>query len=272
MPAIETVPVLAAHMALGGAAGLIAGMFGVGGGMLIVPALTSLYHLCGLPDEPGIHAAMTVSMTSVVVTSFLSIRAHANHDAVDHQTLQLWGPFAVMGSVSGSFLSLSMHGAFLSIVFGTFLALMGLFMGFMPADMHVLRARPMPLAQRLMAAGIGFVSALVGIGGGSLTVPGLVICRTPMHRAIGTASAMGLLISLPAALVFVARHLTGGAADAEMTRVELISFLFLVPPSLLTAPAGARLAHRLPAVNLRRIFAFLLALIAVKMVWGVWAR
>jgi uncharacterized membrane protein YfcA len=154
-------------------------------------------------------------------------------------------------------------------------------MGLTPSHMHASKHPPKGVARKSIAFAIGLISALVGIGGGSLSVPTMVMCRTPIHRAVGTASALGLLISLPAAIVFMLSQtahsagltmtMQGAAPLGSFGNVDLLAFVLLTPVTMLTAPVGAKLAHRLPANNLRRIFALFLALIAVKMIIAGWA-
>jgi len=244
---------------LGAAAGGIAGLFGIGGGIVIVPALAMLFKTCGLLPDAAMHAAIGASMMTIVPTSIASIRAHARHDAIDRATVKHWTPTVIGGAIIGGLIALYLSGAALSLIFGVFVGLLALFMGFAPTLRPSPNTSPRGWKQRGLAFVIGFVSALVGIGGGSLTVPTLVISRMPIHKAIGTSSVIGLLISLPAALVYLATHITHEAV------LPLASFGILAPLTMVTAPYGAKLAHRLPAQKLKRVFALLLVVIAVKM-------
>jgi len=272
MPSLSDPVVFAACIAiLGAAAGLIAGLFGIGGGIIIVPMLAVLFKMRGILPDPAIHAAVGVSMMTVVPTSIASFRAHARRGAIESDIVRAWAPAIIIGSLLGSMAAHTMSGASLTLIFGVFVAAMAAFLGFVPPDLHALTSPPGGAARRVVAFVIGFFSALIGIGGGSLTVPTLVLCRSPIHRAIGTASVIGFLISLPAALVFLAMQIMRMAApdDALGTDsifiLELITFTVLALMTMVTAPVGARLAHKLPAVKLRRFFAALLAIIAVKM-------
>lgn len=258
---------------LGGLAGIIAGLFGVGGGMILIPALVILFKACDINPSLAMHTAMEVSMMSVVATSLASLRAHARHNAIDTATIKNWAPFVVLGAIGGSVAATQMGGAFLGLIFSVFLGMMAVFLGILPPNMHALKTVPSKLTQKLLASLIGFFSSLIGVGGGFLTVPALVMCRTPIHRAIGTASVVGLLISFPAAVVLLVWQITH--ADTPMllngrslTAIVLTAVVVLVPSTTFAAPIGARLAHQLPAVNLRKIFAVLLALVALKMFLG----
>ena len=259
---------------LGAVAGAIAGLFGVGGGMIIIPVLVFLYKSSGVASDAAIHGAMGVSLMTIVATSFASYRTHAKHNAIEHSVVRIWAPAVIIGSLSGSLLATQMSGAFLSLIFSAFLAAMAVFLGLVPANWHSLKTVPQPFTKRIIAFVIGFFSALVGIGGGTLTVPALVLCRKPIHRAIGTASVIGLLISLPASLVFLGAQIMKNQAGvfegdhpvlSNVLHLDLLSFAVLVPITMLAAPVGARFAHRLPAGKLRRVFALLLAVIAIKM-------
>lgn len=266
---------------LGLVAGTVAGLFGVGGGILIIPALAALFKTNGFPPDVTMHAAMGVSMMTVVATSVSSLRTHARHDAIDRTTVVLWAPMVIAGALLGSLIAAYLSGIVLSLVFAVFLAGMAVFLGLLPPHLHALKTVPSLAARRIMAFMIGCFSALIGIGGGSLSVPALVMCRTPIHRAIGTASVIGLLISLPAALVFLVLQLIHGVPSSglepekgisPLLRFDLMAVATLVPATTLAAPFGARLAHKLNAAGLRRSFALLLAIIAAKMFYGAFYR
>jgi uncharacterized membrane protein YfcA len=261
--------------ALGAVTGLIAGLFGIGGGIIIVPALATLFALIGVAPDMAMHTAVGISMITIVPTSIASLRVHARHDAIEFPVVRDWAPAVIGGAILGGFVATRLSGASLSLIFAFFVAIMAIYMGLVPADVHMLKAPPRGFLRKKIAFAIGFVSALVGIGGGPLSVPTLVLYRTPIHRAIGTASVIGLLVSLPAAFVFLLTQAarggtlklpeTGATLHGHFGYIDLVAFAILAPAAMLTAPVGARLTHRLPAINLRRVFAVLLALIAIKM-------
>lgn len=262
---------LACLLVLGLFAGLIAGLFGVGGGMIIVPVLVILFKSSGLAPGTAMHVAIGISMTSVVVTSLASMRAHFRYDAIETTIVKNWGPVVVVAATLGSLIAAQMRGAFLGLIFSVFLAVMAAFLGLLPPHLHSLKVSPSLIVQKILAFFIGFFSSLVGIGGGSLSVPALMMCRVPIHNAIGTSSVIGVLVSLPTAIVFLLWYFLQDSVlpllsnGRSVTHMALIAVMTLVPTTMLTAPLGAKLAHQLPATKLRQIFAGLLAIIAIKM-------
>jgi uncharacterized membrane protein YfcA len=280
MPLPELFAFVLAIVVFGGIAGLIAGMFGIGGGVITVPLLYTIFKSSGVSSDLAIHTAIGTSLLTIIPTSIASLRAHAKHNAVDIAVIKAWAPAIILGAILGGMIANHLSGQALSLIFGFFTAAIAAFMGLTPSNLHAGKKPPKGFAQKSMAFLIGLISAMVGIGGGSLTVPTLVMYRTPIHRAIGTASAIGILISLPASAVFMLSHTSYGANLAtagggfvpfgNFGNVNILAFALLAPVTMLMAPKGARLAHRLHATHLQRIFAFFLALIAVRMIVAAW--
>lgn len=253
----------------GALAGLIAGLFGVGGGIIVVPVLFAIFKMMHVAPDIAIHMAVGTSLAVIIPTSIASFSTHAKHKAVDRKILKQWGSAVIVGSALGGYVANLLSGATLSLVFGVFAVFIAMLMGFAPPHLRLAKQPPKGWKQRTLAGVIGFISAVVGVGGGSMSVPTLVLCNVPIHRAIGTASAIGLLISLPATIVFMASQApVGSLPPGSLGHVNLIAFALLAPITMLTAPLGARLAHRLHAKNLRRYFAIFLVLIAIKMIAG----
>src|ERR1700722_9517024 len=275
MPLPELFAFVVAVIVFGGIAGVIAGMFGIGGGVIIVPMLFTIFKASGVAPDIAIHMAVGTSLLTIVPTSIASLRAHGRLKAIDRETLKTWSGAVVIGALLGGMIANHLSGQALSFIFGMFTAAIAVAMGLPPPNIHSDGRRPpRGFAQKSLAFLIGLISAMVGIGGGSLTVPTLVMYRMSIHRAIGTASAIGLLIALPASFVFM---LSQGSLSASSLvegshmpigsfgHVDFLAFALLAPVTMLMAPTGARLAHKLPADNLRRVFAVFLALIAIKM-------
>jgi uncharacterized membrane protein YfcA len=259
-------------------AGMLAGLFGIGGGIIMVPILFSLFKAGGSPPDVAMHVAIGTSLMTIVPTSFISMRSHWRHGAVDTTILKQWGPPTMVGAVLGGLAANHMSGSSLTLIFGFFVLAVALVMGLTPANLRANKHLAQTGVQRGLAFVIGLISSLVGVGGGSLSVPTLVICRMPMHRAIGTSAGLGFLISLPAAVVFLFSQLTHGAAMRVVMKkgvlagsfgnVDLLAFVLLVPATMLVAPLGAKLAHRLPPANLQRGFAVFLMVIALRMLYA----
>jgi uncharacterized protein len=265
-----TLPSFALFLLLAGAcAGLIAGLFGVGGGIVIVPVLFMIFKAMHVPSGIAIHMAVGTSLAVIIPTSIASLSTHHRHGAVDRTILKQWSPAVIIGALLGGYIANLLSGPALSLIFGIFTVFIAALMGLAPPHLRLARHPPKGWKQTPLAGAIGFISALVGVGGGSMTVPTLVLCNVSIHRAVGTASAIGFLISLPATIIFLfSPTLAGTLPPGSFGHVNLIAFALLAPVTMLTAPFGARLAHKLHAKNLRRYFAIFLVLIAIKMIAG----
>ncbi len=266
MPFAELIEFLAILMVAGAGAGLIAGLFGVGGGIIIVPVLFFIFKMINITPDIAIHAAVGTSLATIIPTSISSLRAHIKRKAVDHTIIRQWGPDVVIGAAIGSLIANMLSGAALSLTFGVFAIFIAALMGLAPPALRVAKEPPKGVAQKILAASIGFISAVVGVGGGSMSVPSMVLCNVPIHRAIGTAAAIGLFISLPGTFVFLFANPGGAVPPYSFGLINLPALAVLAPVTMLTAPQGAKLAHKLPAPKLRRIFSIFLFLIAIRMI------
>ncbi len=254
-----------AYLLLGAVAGTMAGLFGIGGGLVVVPALIYSFTLQGLEDSVLTHLAVGTSLGTIVLTSISSIRGHSKRGAV------MWPVFvwltagiafgAALGAVTASFLS----GAVLQKLIGGFAFLLALKMwfGVDPAAGETVLAPRKPL---LISAGavIGWASGIFGIGGGTLTVPFLNRCRYTMQQAVGTSAACGLPIALSGALTNVA--VGWGHADLPVWSTGYIywpGLLGIGVTSAIFARFGVKLAHRLSAQKLRRLFALFLLVVSI---------
>ncbi len=254
-----------AYTLLGLFAGLLAGLLGVGGGLVIVPVLAWLFALQGFPDAALMHLAVGTSLATIVATSLSSIRAHHRRGGVVWpQVLQLGGGI-LAGAWLGAWIAHRLGSPALAALFGLFELVVAAQMAFgrPPAPHRGLAGVPVNAA----AGGvIGAVSAVLGIGGGTLTVPWLAWHNLPMRQAVGTAAACGLPIALAGAAGFVASGWqVAGLPAGSSGYVYWPAALAVSVPSVLAAPWGARLAHRLPQPVLKRVFAGFVALLGVLM-------
>lgn len=250
----------------GAVAGLLAGMLGVGGGIVIVPVLFNLFGILALPDQSAMHVAVGTSLATIVPTSIASMRSHFKRGSVDMGLLKVWVIPVFIGSALGALISAYVSGVVLSTVFAVIATLVSLNMisreGLKVAD-------TLPegkAANGGLAFGIGTFSAMMGIGGGTLTVPTLSAFNYDIRKAVGTASAIGLAISIPGAIGFIWSG--QGAPDLpplSFGYVNLVGFLLIFPATVLTAPIGARIAHSINRVWLRRCFALFLGVTAIRM-------
>ena len=261
---------LAFYFALGLATGFVSGLLGVGGGLLMVPALIWAYAQQGFAPQYNIHLALATSLAVIVPTALSSLRAHHAHGAVDWQAVRRIAPGILLGTLAGSLTAAKLSDGGLKIFFTVFLfyAATQMLLGFKPPA-----SRQMPGWQGMTLAGtvIGLVSSWVGIGGGTLSVPFLTWCNAGLRRAIGTSSAIGLPIALAGTIGYVFSGLSvSNLPSASIGFVYFPAFVALAAGTWLTAPFGARATHRLPVNSLKRIFAGLLYLIAVRMAYGLW--
>ncbi|TPV55394.1 sulfite exporter TauE/SafE family protein [Aestuariibacter sp. GS-14] len=262
---LDLLPTLLALLATGVFAGLLAGLLGVGGGIVIVPVLYFLFQALGVSADSAMLIATATSLATIIPTSLSSIKAHRAKGNVDFELLKRWGPFILLGVLLGSYAVTQIDGDILTLMFGIIASLSALNM-FIGSKSAWFTALPGNVGQRIIATCIGLFSSMVGIGGGTLTVPTLTFCNYPAHRAVGTAAAVGLIISLPAAITMLALGETpADAPTGTFGLVNLIGFAAIVPLTVLFAPVGAGLASKLDAAKLKKVFAVVLLITGVRM-------
>lgn len=256
-------------LALAGAglfAGFVGGLFGIGGGAVIVPALYLVFTALGVDESVRMHVAIGTSLSTIISTSWRSLAAHTKAGAVDVEVLKAWAPWITLGALLGGFAAGVANTEALLIVFGGGLLLIAVQMAFSSPNWRVWRDLPRGGARAAIASSIGALSAMMGIGGGAFGVTVLTLCGRPIHQAVATASGFGAAIALPATLAYI---VTGWAEPGlppwSLGYVSLPGFIVLAALTALTAPIGARLAHRLPQRALKRAFAVLLAVVALNM-------
>lgn len=247
--------------------GFLAGLLGVGGGVVIVPILSYYLETTGLNNLFAMHIAIATSLAIIVPTSILSARSHIKLGNVDFAVVRALGPMIFIGAMGGAVLARQMDNAGLKVVFGLLLAVIAFL--FLVRVMVLRQGLPGQPAQGIIGAVTGLVSALVGIGGGSLSVPTLSAFGWPIHRAVGSAALLGLVISVPGVLGFV---VVGwgleGRPDYSLGYVWLPAALLISATAFFMAPLGARTAAKTDKVRLRRIFGLFLALVSIRLVWS----
>lgn len=246
-------------------AGIVAGLLGVGGGIVIVPVLYWMFAAVQFPAELAMHMAVATSLATIVTTSISSTMAHNRRDAVDWSLLRRWAPFLALGALGGGLAARYFDGTILTGIFGLVALLVALNLA---TKRTLVLAEHLPAApvQMGLASIIGFVSSLMGIGGGTIGVPTMAAFSVPIHRAVGTASAFGLAIAVPAVIGFV---ISGwdvpGRPPLSLGYVSLVAAAIILPFTTFFAPMGARLAHSLEPIWVKRAFALFLAITAIKM-------
>lgn len=263
---ITYAPLGAGLAAAGALAGLIAGLLGVGGGIVMVPAIALILGLLGF--DPGVtqHVAVGTSLAVIIATGFSSARAHFLRGAVMPEILRLWAPTLVLAALLGGVMSRWYSGDVLRVVFGAVV----LFLAFniiLPVQKKLMgRFHETPIVHRVSAFVIGYVSALMGVGGGSFSVPTLTAFGHPMHKAVGTSAAIGVMLAVPGALGFViAGWGEAGRPPLSLGYVNLPALLLVGVVATTLAPVGASLAHRLDQRKLRLVFAAFLVVVGGHM-------
>ncbi len=260
---------LAVYLAVGLVAGFVAGLLGVGGGLVLVPVLSWIYAHEGFPPEYNIHMALGTSLATIVLTSLSSLRAHHGHGAVRWQVVRQITPGIVLGTLAGAIAAAWLPDTGLRVFFTVFLlyAATQMLFGFRPQPHRGLPGRP---GMTLAGGVIGTVSSWVGIGGGTLSVPFMTWCNVRLHEAIGTSAAIGLPIAVAGSLGYaLSGQAASGLPEWSLGFVYLPAFAAIAAMSVVSAPWGARLAHRLPVARLKRIFAALLYLLAARMAYSL---
>ncbi len=255
----------------GAFAGICAGLFGVGGGMIIVPALMWIFASVGYSADVVTHMAVGTSLATIIVTSISSLMAHhklgnVRWDIFRHMSIGL-----VIGSVLGAGIADRIHGVVLAAIIGLFAMATGVKMLMAKkGQSHEHDNLPKASTQFVAGTGIGMASAIFGIGGGSLTVPFLNRCGLAMKKSVGTSSACGLPIAIAGAFgfAFFGRNVAGLPADA-IGFVHVTAFICISVVSFMMAKVGAKLANKLPATQLKRYFGVLLVLAGGKMLMGL---
>jgi uncharacterized membrane protein YfcA len=263
--------ILLLFAALAGAglvAGLIGGLFGVGGGIVLVPALYHLFSALGVGEDVRAHAAIATSLSTIIVTSWRSLSTHAKAGAVDFALLKHWSVWIALGAVIGAFTAGQVDTQALLAVCGAGLLLIAANMAFGRDEWRVAHAMPDGGARVALGGAIGALSAMMGIGGGAFGVTLMTLCGRAMHQAVATASGFGAAIAVPAVVMNI---ITGwgraGLAPLSLGFVNVPGFVIVACLTAIAAPVGARLAHRLDRVMLKRTFAIFLALTAANMLW-----
>ena len=263
-------PFVVGLIATGVISGVAAGLLGIGGGAIIVPALAACLQLMGYDSDVVQHVAVGTSLAIIIPTGIASARAHDKRGAVDREVLKLWAPVIVASTLIGGLMAGLYSGNVLRIVFGV----MALFIAaniLLPFQERLMgHLGGSPLTHRISAAVVGYVSALMGVGGGSLSVPTIHAFGASMHKAVGTGAAIGVFIALSGTLGFV---ISGWSVDGRpplsLGYISLPALVLIGVTAALCAPFGAALAHRLQQRTLKLAFAAFLTFVGLNMLWKV---
>lgn len=265
MPALDTLLLL---LALGAGSGFLAGLLGVGGGLVLVPFLTGLLAQSGAAPALQLKMAVATAMATILLTSISAVRAQHRRRAIEFPVVRGMLPGLVAGTAAGALLAGRLPPRLLSAVFGILVAVAAWRMFRGAARPESPGAMRLPARSRLWAAGAltGLVAALVGAGGAFISVPLMGRWRVPLHRAVATASTLGLPLAVAGTLAYAwAGAGLPGRPAASLGYIHLPTWAVLVSASVLTAPFGTRVSHATDVARLRRVFAGMLMLVALEM-------
>ena len=257
-----------AMLAAGLLAGFAAGLFGIGGGFVVVPALIVVLKMMGSDAAHLQHAAIGTSLATIVVTSIRSVQAHARRDAVDFAILKSWAPWLILGVGGGVLLADQVSGKALALIFGVGVGLMALHFLFpLLSNRQLSTEMPDGVARVGIAGGLGAFSSLLGIGGGTIAIIVMTLCGRSIHRAIATASGVGCLIALPGMIGFMIIGFgEPGLPIGSIGYVNIPAAVAIMSTSVLTAPLGVAAAHKLNANMLKTIFGLYLLFVSFTMI------
>ncbi len=248
------------------AAGFVSGLLGVGGGIIIVPVLDIVLGLLGVDPAIRIKIAVATSLATIIATSLSSARSHYRREAIDFELLKLWGPAIFVGVLIGTSIAGLVAGWVLTLVFATTALLVAANMLLRAKSPQIMEDFPNKAIRALLGVVVGLISAMMGIGGGTLSVPILSAFGYDIRRAVGTASAIGFIIAIPATLGYI---ISGWSVQTlppmSLGYVNLAAFAAIVPLSMLMAPVGAAVAHAIPRRLLAYGFGLFLIAISIKM-------
>ena len=271
IPTGELVPLAIGLLVAGVVTGILAGLFGVGGGAVIVPVLVALFEHLDVAEDFEMQLAVGTSLAIIVPVSIRSLVAHHAHGAVDMGVLKAWAPGIFVGCLAGAALASVVESEWLKILFAVFAVAMSARLLFAKASWTLSRDLPGRLGMAVYGLFIGLVSALMGIGGGTFGSLVMTLHNRPIHQAIATSAGLGALIAVPGALAFV---VAGWPHQNEMPAlslgfVSLIGVALIAPVSALVAPIGVKLAHGLSRRQLEIAFGLFLAAIAARFVYDI---
>lgn len=253
-------------LVIGAFAGVLAGLLGVGGGIVLVPAFFYAFQTLGYGGDQLMQMCLATSLATIIVTSIRSVLSHNKKGAVEWDILKSWAPGIVIGAVVGMFVVSGLRSSTLQAIFGMLALVVGLYMGFGRSEWRLGAAMPRGATRAALSPAVGFLSVLMGIGGGSFGVPLMSLFNIPIHRAVATAAGFGVLIAVPSVIGFLFVTLDPAMRPPfTIGAVNLVAFVLVIAMTLITAPIGARLAHSMDPKPLKRVFAVFLVLVALNM-------
>lgn len=268
---MEIASLVIAMLLCGVVGGILAGLLGVGGGIVIVPVLEAALGIVGVDESVRMHIAVATSLATIIPTAISSARAHQRRNSIDFDIIRYWSPWIVLGTILGSLIAAQVSGDVLAAVFAIVALVVAIKMSLPLDDTHLANDVPRGWLGPTIPVGIGSVSTLMGIGGGTLSVTTMTLSGKSIHLAVGTASLFGLIIAIPATLGYVLSGWGNALLPAgSLGYVNVLGLLAIAPTTVLCAPLGARMAHALSRRNLSLLFGMFLLIAAVRFGLRAW--
>lgn len=262
----QLLSLLALLLVIGGLAGVIAGLLGVGGGIVLVPAFYYTFTSLGYDSPVMMQICVATSLATIVFTSVRSVLSHHKKGAVDWDILRGWAPGIAIGAVIGVLIAREMRSESLMMVFGVLGVVVGLYLAFGRESWRLGSQMPKGIGRAVASPVLGFLSVLMGIGGGSFGVPMMTLYGRPIHRAVATAAGFGVIIAVPSVIGFLMVGWDApGKPPLTFGLVNVVAFVIIVSMTLITAPIGVRIAHSMDPKPLKIVFAGFIGLMALNM-------
>lgn len=251
---------------IGAVAGVVAGLLGVGGGIVLVPAFYYTFTSLGYDSPLMMQICVATSLATIIFTSIRSVLSHHKKGAVDWSILKGWASGIAIGAIAGVLIARDMKSESLMMVFGVLGVIVGAYLAFGRENWRLGDHMPGGVARTILSPILGFLSVLMGIGGGSFGVPLMTLYGRPIHRAVATAAGFGVIIAVPSVIGFL---MVGwdveGKPPMTIGLVNIVAFVIIVSMTLITAPIGVRLAHSMNPKPLKIVFAGFITLMALNM-------
>lgn len=260
----QLLPMVVLLLVIGGFAGVLAGLLGVGGGIVLVPAFFYTFSTLGYGSDQLMQVCLATSLATIIVTSIRSVLSHNKKGAVEWGILRSWAPGIVVGAVIGVMVASGLRSSVLQGIFGILGLIVGAYLGLGRAEWRLAEEMPKGIKRAILSPVLGFLSVLMGIGGGSFGVPTMTLHGRPIHKAVATAAGFGVIIAVPSVIGFLFVNISV-APPWTIGAVNIPAFLLIITMTMITAPYGVKLAHAMDPKPLKRVFAVFLTLVALNM-------
>ncbi len=251
---------------IGGFAGVLAGLLGVGGGIVLVPAFFYAFQTLGYGGDQLMQICLATSLATIIVTSLRSVMSHNKKGAVDWEILRSWGIGIALGAIVGVLAASALRSTVLQGVFGGLALVIGCYLGLGRSEWRLAEEMPKGAKRMALSPAVGFLSVLMGIGGGSFGVPLMTLHGVAVHRAVATAAGFGVIIAVPSVAGFLLLDVDPATRPPfTIGAVNLVAFFIVIAMTLITAPWGVKLAHAMDPKPLKRLFGAFLVLVAINM-------